>query len=567
MSDRSTLVALNADVVGYSRLLADDFDATTAAMRAFRGIVATQVEMHHGELPQFVGDNFMALFSDAKDAVQAAIGISRAIEDHNEDVPEARRVRFRMGADVGDVALVEGNLHGDALNIAARIQAIARPGGLSVSGRVYRALDEPALRFTPLGSHQMKNIPEAVEVYEFVGLPSDGTGSAGRSSLSLEFPTVAVLPTHADEAMSVPADVLRRDMVHRLASVPGLRVIDAGSDAGGDHPGARARYMLETGVAAFGDDVRVFATLFDVTTMNVVKSHTWTMKTTDVFGRSEDMADEIARAAEVELVVGEPAGLYAELGDPEAIENVYLGWYHLRNDTVEGWMKARELFESVVASNPDQPFGYVLAAYALFWGASAGFVDDPDPILERARELALEGVAIGDPTGMGRAVEAAVLMTMGEIDEAMASMDQIHVLRPTCDVTYGLEGSLRRYLGQWEKAVDLLDVAMRLTGMNKPWYPTVKACSLFVGGRLEQAASIAESVLEHQPNNLEALLVLAAAQAELGLDRRAHATASLIRERFPTVDPEAWLDTSPFQDEEIKSRWKADLVHAGAIPA
>jgi tetratricopeptide (TPR) repeat protein len=144
-------------------------------------------------------------------------------------------------------------------------------------------------------------------------------------------------------------------------------------------------------------------------------------------------------------------------------------------------------------------------------------------------------------------------------------MDQLVITRPTCDVTYGLEGSVRRYLGQWEKAVDLLDVAMGLTGINKPWYPTVKASSLFVGGRLDEAVALAEGVLAHQPNNLEALLVLAAAQVELGLERRARATADLISERFPSIDVQDWLDKTPYQRREIVERWKGDMVSAGAI--
>ena len=126
---------------------------------------------------------------------------------------------------------------------------------------------------------------------------------------------------------------------------------------------------------------------------------------------------------------------------------------------------------------------------------------------------------------------------------------------------------MRRYLGQWEQAVDLLDVAMRRTGINKPWYPTVKACSLFMGGRVEQAATTAEMVLEHQPQNLEALLVLTAAQVELGSDRRARATADLVRERFPAVDVEAWLEASPYQDQASVERWRKDLTAAGLINA
>jgi len=166
---------------------------------------------------------------------------------------------------------------------------------------------------------------------------------------------------------------------------------------------------------------------------------------------------------------------------------------------------------------------------------------------------------------MAKAVEAAVLMSQGLVDDAFAAMDQLEIIRPTCDVTYGLEGSIRRYMGEWEKAVDLLDVATRLTGVNKPWYPTVKACSLFMGGRVEQAASVAEAVLEYHPHNLEALLVLAAAEVELGLDRRAHATAQLIKEQFPSVNLEKWLDKNPYQSHELVERWRKDLASAGAI--
>jgi tetratricopeptide (TPR) repeat protein len=208
-----------------------------------------------------------------------------------------------------------------------------------------------------------------------------------------------------------------------------------------------------------------------------------------------------------------------------------------------------------------------LTAFALWIGVANGWAPDPEAALAEARALAKLGQDLGDQTGMARAVEGAILMSEGRFDEALAQVDELEIIRPTCDVTFGLEGSIRRYLGEWQKAVELLDVAMRLTGINKPWYPTVKACSLFVGGRLEDAAAIAEGVLEHQPNNLEALLVLAAAQSELGMDRRAQATADLIRERFPAVDAAAWLESSPYRRREIVDRWKGDLAAVGVIEA
>ncbi|OFW63981.1 MAG: hypothetical protein A2135_00350 [Actinobacteria bacterium RBG_16_67_15] len=562
---RTEKVAVNGDVVGYSRLLADDYETTTATMAAHRRLIDDQLALRNGVMANFVGDSFMAVFDTAIDAVQAAIAITAAIEAGNADVPAARRVEFRMGIDRGEVGVTDGNYHGDALNTAARIQAIARPGGISISGRVYQALDEPALRFRPLGQHKMKNIPEGVDVYEFSDLPSDRPSTAA-GSLALESPTLAVLPIHtemADDQVRSGAAVIRQDLIHRLSAVPGLSIVDAGPDPGSGRAPGGARYMLETGVNQFGEQARVYASLYDVTTMNVVKSHKWTTPVGDLFTLSDAVADEVARSVETDLIIGEPAGLYAELADPEAIERVYLGWYHMRTDTREGWSRALELFGEVAVSHPQHAYGHSLSAFALWLGAANGWVPDPAAALAQARDCARKAAAIGDPTGMSQAVQAAILMAEGKVDEALEALENLVIVRPTCDVTFGLEGSLRRYLGEWQKAVELLDVAMRLTGMNKPWYPTVKASSLFVGGRFEEAASIAESVLEYQPHNLEALLVLAAAQTELGLDRRSRATVAQIRERYPSIDVDAWLDQNPYQRSDVVERWKGDLAAAG----
>lgn len=563
-----TGVALNADVVGYSRLMADDFAATNAAMDALRHLVIDEVAVGGGVLANFVGDNFMALFEDAEHAVRTAIRISRAIEEHNEEVPPSRRIVFRMGLDRGDVTVADGDYRGDALNIAARIQSMAPAGGVSVSGRVYRALDEPALRFRPRGQRRLKNIPEPVDVFDFADLPSGGPSRARRDDLALEIPSLAVLPIHADavdDQVRSMAGIVRADLVHRLSTVPELHVVDAHDPMGDGGGGVATRYMVETGVYQAGTALRVFATIFDVTTMNVIKSHKWATTVDELLSLSEVMADEVARAVEVELIVGAPAGLYAELDDPEAIEKVYLGWYHMRSDTREGLDKALALFREVADSHPEQPYGWVLSAYALWIAGSNEWAPDPDAALQEARELAHKGDEIGDPTGMSRAVDAAILMSMGEIEAATEAMDNLDIIRPTCDVTFGLEGSLRRYMGQWEAAVDLLDVAMRLTGITKPWYPTVKACSLFMGDRVEQAAAVAEAVLEAHASNLEALLVLAAAQLRLGLDRRAQATVTAIRDRFTEADIEHWFARNPFQTPEVVDRWRRDLVELGLL--
>jgi adenylate cyclase len=560
------VTALNADVVGYSRLMADSHEYTADRMAWAREQVSASVREHRGQLVNFVGDNFMAVFGVAIDAVRAAIDICSMTEDANASLPQSRWFRFRMGAEYGEVSVTNGNYEGDALNVAARLQALARPGGLSVSGSVYAALDEPALRFRPVGAKRLKNIPEPVDVYEFVDLPTTGVEDFS-SRLALDIPVLAVLPLHTEgveSAVAARCSVIRDDLIHRLSVIPELTVLDTA-----DPPptrGTGARYMLECGVHQAGERLRANATLFDVTTMNVVKAFREQGTLDDVLELSDAISERVGRAAEVELVVGAPAGLYSELADEDAIQKVYMGWYYLRGFTQQGWAQAVALFEQVSTSHPELPFGWVLSAFANWVGASNEWSSNPAETLRTAYSQAERAEQIGDPTGMAQAVKAAVLMSTGHIEEAVAEVDGLEITRPTCDVTFGLRGSLERYLGRWQEAVEHLDTAMRLTAVTKPWYPTVKSCSLLIGDRPDQAASIAESVLEHQPANLEALLVLTAAQAQLGLHRRAEATAKAIRDRFPGLDVARWLDAQPYQNADLVAAWQANLATLGLAP-
>ena len=363
-SEELQVTALNADVVGYSRLMADSHEATAGQMARAREVVAEVIERNQGRLVNFVGDQFMAVFDHALDGVRGAIDIASAMEGANAGLPQSRWLRFRMGVESGPITVTDGNYEGDALNVAARLQALAPAGGLAVSEAVYLDLDEPALRFRSVGSRRLKNIPEPVAVYEYVGLPSTGSQEVA-SPLALDIPTLAVLPLHAkrvDDDLADRAAVVRDDLLYRLAAIPELRVIDAASAQ--PAPDTGASHMLECGVHQVGPRVRVNATLFDTSTMNVVKAFKETGDAEDVFDLSDTLAERVGRTVEVELVVGTPARLYSELLDPVASQHVYMGWYHLRDFTPVGWREALVHFEEVAATHPTLPYGWVLAAFA-----------------------------------------------------------------------------------------------------------------------------------------------------------------------------------------------------------
>jgi adenylate cyclase len=575
MSD-PVLVALNADVVSYSRLVADDAVHTATVLATVRAIVDKEIATGGGSLVNFVGDNFMAVFERPEQAVHTAIAITNAVAAENASFPEYLRLRFRMGIDIGRVHIDDdGSYLGDALNIAARIQSIAPPGGLSISGDVFRALDEPSFRFRLRGTHRLKNIPQEVDVYDFADLPAEGdTSPDPKRPLSLETPRVAVLPMHiaddADDLEPVGAFLLS-DVMSGLINLHNLDVVDVTNSEGRANSTQptppNVRYMLLSGIIQSGAQLHVWAQVREVVTQSVLWVGKWDCDEGAVFDMADELATEIVRAFEIELIVGEPARVYHELGSPDAIAKVYEGWYNLTAGTRNGWNRANTLFGELRTDAPNNAVGPVLYAFTQWMGARDGLIDDRARGFEEARTNAQHGLGLGDNTGLSSMILAAVELEHGDADAALEGIANAKILRPTCDLTWAMEASIRRYLGEWEQAVDLIDQAMDLSPVNKPWYPTVLASSYYVGQKYEQAAAVAEEVLEHQPKNIEALLVLAASQSHLGLDRRARATGAAISERFPDADASQWLASNPYQDNRFLDRWYHDLEIAGLVPS
>jgi adenylate cyclase len=541
-------------------------------MSEARAIVDEGIAEAGGTLVNFVGDNFMAVFDESEPAVRAAITITNALAAKNALVPEYQRLRFRMGVDKGAVVIDDdGSYLGDALNIAARIQSIAQPGGLSVSGDVYRALDEPALRFRSKGRQRLKNIPEQIEVYDFADLPSkDDTAVTPTRPLALDTPKVAIAPMHLEGASSElqsMASFLLSDVVSGLVGLRNLDVVDVtqtmGQNQTEDEVASNVRYVLYSGIVQVGNRVRLWAQALEVLTQNALWAHKWDTDVDSLLDVADQFAEEIVRAFEVELIVGEPARIYHELADPRAVAKVYETYYHLTSGTASGWKRALEIAEGLKAELPDSMLGVVMLSFTNWIGAAQGFSEDPEQSLMDATLDAERAIEFGDETGLASMIMAAITLAQGDAESALDRVTSAKVTRPTCDLTWAVEASVRRYLGQWEEAVELVDQAMGLSPVNKPWYPTVLASSYYVGGRYEQAAAVAEEVLEFQPQNIEALLVLAASQSELGLERRARATGNLIRERFPQANISEWLTSNPYQDDRFIERWMKDLKGAG----
>ena len=203
--------------------------------------------------------------------------------------------------------------------------------------------------------------------------------------------------------------------------------------------------MLQTGMVGIGTRLRVYAALTEVGAMGNVWGGKWDSTLEEVFDLAERFTADIKRAFEIELIVGEPARIYNDLGDPEGLVKVYEGWYKLTTGTREGWARALELFEELVASYPDNALGYGLSSFTHWMGAAQGVSSDPPASLAMAKKRAQGGVDKGDPTGLCRMVLAAVCLEEGNAEEALEQAESALIVRPTCDVTYAMEASVRRY--------------------------------------------------------------------------------------------------------------------------
>jgi adenylate cyclase len=567
---RRWAVVLNADIASYSRLMADDEAATVAAVREYQRLVEQAVGSADGTMVNFVGDSFTAVFGDAAAAMRAAIEICRAVRQDNRPRPRTRRMYFRLGLDAGEVVVADdGRYFGDPLNIAARIQAIAEVGGINVTEAVYQELDEPALRLMSLGRRRLKNIPELVRVYRLAGVVASDDHDRDWPA-RVPAASIALLPILSadDSAIRDIAVALRLDLLNALTRNPGLRVINvqAGEPGGDQEPGADAgaAYILTTGVVRSGTRLRAYGDLYETVTLNRVWTQRWEGTTDDVFALQDAVSGGTLRALEIELVIGEPARIYRAVLDDRALEHVYRGWHHMAVGSRVASRRAVEHFTAVMRSHPQSPIGPALAAFALWWAMSQDLSDDTVRDRAQAEAWARQGMALDDDTGLSHMIVAALRLHVGgDLDAALSEARAALQRRPTCDVTFVVEASVERYLGAWEAAVEACRRALELVSMPQPWHRTVLASAYYVGERYHEAAEVAERVVQAEPNNLEALLVLAAAQQGLGLPRRARATAATIIDRFPHVRCEDLAAHHPYRDPAILRRWGGHLAAAG----
>ncbi len=567
--------AVHGDAAGYSKLIADNEIETHHTLQTFRAVIEEEIGSRHGEVVQFVGDEFLGVVPTASGALDAAVAIQRRLADANATLPEGRRMRFRLGLNTGTISLEEGLWFGDTINVAARLQAMAERGGINVSKPTLEGAGELPVRIESLGPQRLKNIPEPVQAFRVHDEHVEGVDAKPwrRRIVPPKQPSLAVSPFvnlgSPDDAYL--ADGLMMGLTISLMTIPGLQLISENSTLGYRSEAFSAQqlghelgvqHILEGAVQRAGDQLRVMTQVIDTGTGATVWGDRFQATFDDVFNAQDTLVNEIVNALDIAVIGGESARSLRADVDAATVERMYRGLAHLAEGTPDGFSRGSEEFDRVIEHAPDAPQGYSLAAIARLLVA-LGSPDDEAASMEEAERLARRAIELHDPWGLGYAVLAYAALLKHDWAGAADAVEKVIEARPSCDLSFGIAASVCRYLGRWEEAVDHADRAINLSPLFANWYQSILADAYFVGEEYENAADTAEGVVAADEDNLDALLTLAASQAALGRGRHAAAAAQHARSTKPSLNVEVLAEHLPFADAAIKERFVNRLREAG----
>jgi len=575
---------LSADVVGYSRLMVNDEVATIRTLSAYRDKMTTIVDDSEGRVVDFVGDNMLAEFHSALDAVECAINIQRTLFTLNAKLDEDRRMNFRIGINLGDV-LIDGDvIYGDGVNVAARLEGLAEPGGICISESVFTQVhNKLELGFADMGMQTLKNIPDPVRVYRVVvqetDTPSPMAETASQQDAKLPLPakpSLAVLPfanLSADSKQDYFSDGLTMDIMTALVRIPGLFLISEISMFSyksqapsvrelGDQLGVS--HVLDGGVRKAGDRVRITARLIETSSGRQVWAERFDRKIDDIFAVQDEITEKIVEAMDIKLVTGEVSRNIREtIRNPEALESYYHGWQALFGSTREDISEAQQLFEETMRLEPEASFGYAMASWAHWWAVAQGLSENIDFSLERAKELARKAMDLNDFTGLPHLVMAQVDLFNREHDKALAAAEKAVIARPSCDISFVAKASILIYLGRAIEAIDLAKFAIRLAPVYPPFFQATLAAAYYGSGRYDDAIAAAQETMQSDQNNLDALLILAGANAVLDRKAEAFKAASEVRRIKPDFTLQKYAATQPYKAPEVLEQVIAMLKKAG----
>ncbi|MDX1575496.1 MAG: tetratricopeptide repeat protein [Kiloniellales bacterium] len=573
---RRLAAILAADVVAYSRLMAEDEAGTLAALKQHRSqLIEPEIARHNGRIVKLMGDGALVEFASVVDAIACAAEIQAAMVDRNAAVPEARRIAFRIGINLGDVIVEGDDIYGGGVNVAARLEALAAPGGICVSGTAYdTAHDKLDLEFEDLGEQQVKNLDRPIRTYRVVlaGGPGRSAGPGGLSGAALalpEKPSLAVLPfvnmsSEADQEFF--ADGISEDLITELSKFRTLFVIARNSsfafkgqavDVKEVSAKLGVRYVVEGSVRRAGRRVRITAQLIDAVDDTHIWAERYDRDLEDIFALQDEVTRAIVSAIEPQLASSER--LRARRKPTESLgawECYQRGLWHLHQYRAEDAEEAISFLERAIELDSTFASAHAGLAFVLYYKVILGFTEDRSSDLAKALAAGTAAVRLDENDPFAHVALGRVHTAKGEHDEAIACCNRAIALNPNYASAYFGRAHSLWMSGRPAEAVLSHDEAMRLSPRDPLlWaFHASKAIALILLERYEEALEHARQA-QRQPNT--ALWAFMPEVSALGLlGRLGEARTAL--ERVHRLKPDV---TCSFATQVLPISRKVDREH------
>ena len=547
---RKLSAILSADVQGYSRLMGDDEISTVKTITEYRETITSLVDQWKGRVVDSPGDNVLAEFASVVDAVQCAVEIQNVLKAKNEELPENRKMIFRIGVNLGDVIQEGDRIYGDGVNIAARIESLADGGGICISGAAYDQIkNKLALGYNYFGEHTVKNISEPVRVYKVPMEPRERKEKRTRirrwhwAALALlvlilagsafwnfylrtqrvepaslekmafplpDKPSIAVLPFDnlgTDSKYKHLGDSITENIITSLSKIPKVFVIARNSTSIYKGKPVKiqqvseelgARYVLEGSVQTEGEDVRVTAQLIDAVTGHHLWAERYNRQIKDLFAVMDEITLKIIAALQVKLTEGEQAHLWGkETVNLEAFDKIMESYDYLLRFSKEGNNMARQLANEAHALDVKYKCPYRILAAVEISSVRMGLSTSPKDSLGRAYADLKKALSLDESDGHTRGMLAWLLALMGKHDKAIEEGRKAILLAPNdSDVHVWLAVSLNA-AGKHGEAISLIEKAIRLNPMAPNWYFLVLGRAHFALKQYEDAIKALQSMPDH----------------------------------------------------------------------
>jgi TolB-like protein/class 3 adenylate cyclase/Tfp pilus assembly protein PilF len=568
--ERRLAAILAADVVGYSRLMGRDEEGTLARLKECRrALVDPKIAEHRGRIVKTTGDGVLVEFASAVDAVRCAVDVQRATAQANDTVPEDRRIAFRVGIHVGDIIIDDDDIFGDGVNIAARLESIAEPGGICISDDSHRQVrGKVEIAWDDLGPQSLKNIAEPIRAWR--ALLNDGAPAARPAmSTSLEVPdkaSIAVLPftnMSGDPEQEYFADGMVEDIITALSRMAWLFVIARNSSF--TYKGKAVdikkvgrelgvRYVLEGSVRKAGDKVRITGQLIDAST----GAHLWANRfdgaLEDVFDLQDEVTTDVVSAIAPRLEQAEMERARRKPTENLAAYDYFLrGMARIYDGTREANIEALQNFERAIDSDRNYASAYGMCAYCYVWRKANGWLADKERAIAETERLARTASRLGPDDAVALAQAGfALAFVVGELDDGMALIERAVALNPNLAAAWRFSGYVSVFLGQPDLAIEPLERALRLSPLDPLMFIVQNGIVLahFFAGRYEEALAYAKKTMAQNPNYATAIMMAAVSAALVGREDEMTRAVSQLLKLDPACKMSSFRNVWPLRREE-----------------